>query len=569
MDIINFKKANCKNCYRCLRECPVKAIAFKDGQAGILNDSCILCGHCLTVCPQNAKQVRSDVEAIKKVIAGDKKVIASVAPSFVAAFAYDSLTSIEDALKKLGFYAARETSEGAAAVTKAYEKQLADRKTPVLISSSCPTVVRLVEKYYPESLPALAKVLSPMAAHAKMLKKAYGDAAVVFIGPCISKKDEAGWDKEAVDYVLTFDELKAWLDESGISPLKTEATRDGSKELRARFYPVSGGIIKSMGEKLPDVDYVSVSGINKCRKVLEHLREGELHGYFIEMSACDDSCIGGPCMTSLAGGLVESARKISDFAQTVLSEQHGEPEPSDFTSGIDLSRNFAVQTVPNQQPGERAISEILAKIGKKSKQDELNCGACGYASCREKAVAVYQGKAEINMCMPYMRERAEYISDNVIAFTPNAILVLDSFLNIQALNKAAVELFGSNSVGNIKGKYVGELTESSMYEEAIIRKQNILDRKVYLFRNDKYVEHSVIYVQEHNLVFGIYKDLTAEHRQSDNLKRVKIDTVETADRVIEKQMRIAQEIAMLLGESTAETKIALTKLKETMLQEGE
>lgn len=562
MDIINFKKANCKNCFKCLRECPVKAIGFKNGQAEILTENCLICGHCLNVCPQNAKKVRNDVGAVKAVIASGKKVIASVAPSFIAAFPYKTLPQFEQVLKALGFSEAQETSVGAAAVTREYERLLSACNTPVLISTACPTIVRLVEKYYPEALTYLADTVSPMTAHARMIKKEMGDVSVVFIGPCISKKDEATWDSDAVDYALTFEELEGWIKEAGVSvDTKVPDTGKAGNVQKARFYPVPGGIIKSLSKIRPDVSYISISGISKCRDVLEKLVEGNLHGYFIEMSACEDSCISGPHMLKPAGGIIESIREVTEYSQSETGSDFPDME------GIDLHRSFKIQPAPNQQPGEMAIAEILAKTGKKCPQDELNCGACGYSTCREKAIAVYQGKAELNMCMPYMRERAEFISDNVIAFTPNAIIVLDSFLNIQAYNQAAANMFGIDSVHRYKGSYIGELTESSLYEEALIRKKNILDKRIYLFKNDKYVELSVIYVPEHNIIFGLYKDLTEERIQTEKLNKVKIHTIETADRVIEKQMRIAQEIAMLLGESTAETKIALTKLKETMMPE--
>ena len=571
MEIINFKKANCKNCFKCLRECPVKAIAFRDGQAGILNDNCLICGHCLTVCPQNAKQLHSEMEQVRRLLKENRRVIASVAPSFIASFPFKNIAAFEKALQALGFAAARETAVGAAAVAARYERLLGAHASPVLISSSCPTVVRLMEKYYPETLGCLAGVVSPMTAHALLLKKENPGAAVVFIGPCISKMDEASWEENAVDYVLTFDEMEALLKEAGLMPETAKTGRQENPEPRsARFFPVGGGILKSMPHRLEGISYVSVSGIARCREVLEELRQGSLHGYFIEMSACDDSCVGGPCMVRPAGGRIESERKVGDYARRLPpAPPADDPALEARFAGIDLARRFTPRPVVSEMPGEGTIREILAKTGKKRREDELNCGACGYSTCREKAVAVYQGKAELGMCMPYMRERAEFISDNVLAFTPNAIIVLDNFLHIQALNRAAVKMFGTADSEHFQGRYIGKLTDSSVFEEAIVRKENILDRKTYLYQNDLHVEQSVIYVREHNLIFGIFRDLTETRRQTEQLNKVRLETVDTADKVIEKQMRIAQEIAMLLGESTAETKIALTKLKETMVDREE
>lgn len=571
-EIIRFKTANCKNCFKCLRECPVKAIAFKNGQAEIMRDECLLCGHCLTVCPQNAKVARCDIGSVKELISSGRRVIASVAPSFTAAFDTD-IDVFSLALKKLGFFDARETSAGAVPVTREYEKLIADRKMPCVISSACPTIVKLIEKYHPGALSCLAPVISPMTAHAKMIKKQYGDVYVVFIGPCISKKDEAGWDEDAVDASITFEELSGWFEAENIDLSKTKASiqspcgTSGKDGDNARLYPTIGGILKTMRTRVPGVNYITADGMEKCRGILGEIENGDLKGFFIEMSACGGSCINGPCMTRPNGGYLTASRRVSNYAKLCKNTQLS----ADGTSwdGIDLRRSFQIKSPMQEMPGERDIRAILAKTGKFTPDKELNCGACGYATCRDKAIAVYQGKAEVTMCMPYMRERAEYISDKVISFSPNAIIVLDGLLSIQALNDAACRLFSIEDAKTFGGRYIGELTDASAFEEAVVRHENILGRKIYLFRYEKYVEQSVIYVNEHNMVFAILRDLTDAEKQNESLKKVKLETVQTADNVIEKQMRIVQEIAMLLGETTAETKVALTKLKETILSEEE
>jgi iron only hydrogenase large subunit-like protein/uncharacterized Fe-S cluster-containing protein len=565
LDILQFKKANCKNCFKCLRECAVKAIAIKNEQAEIIKDDCLLCGHCLTVCPQNAKEARIDTQQVRQMIKSGKKVIASVAPSFIAGFDVTDLHEFEQKLIHLGFSAATETSCGAKVVANEYQRILSEGKFPNMVSSSCPTIIKLMEKYYPQVLKYLAPVLSPMTAHARMLKKQYGDDIyVVFIGPCLCKKDEAEWEKDAVDCVITFEELQSWFEEDGLSFSSDYAAGACSDKEEARLFPVKGGILRTMTERLPDICYVSVDGIEKCRKALEELSEGNLNGYFIEMSACEGSCINGPCMTKSKGGYLAAQNKVEIFANSSLKIT---PELQNIS--IDLSRKFSIKFNNWEIPGEKALRQILAKTGKNLPEQELNCGACGYSTCRDKAIAVYQGKAEVTMCMPYMRERAEYISDKVIAFTPNAIVALDSSLNIQALNEAACKMFGVTDARKFSGKYIGELTDPEVFEEAVVLKENILSRRSYLFRYHVNVEQSVIYVKQHNFVFGIFKDMTEVEHQNDKLKKVKLDTIETADKVIEKQMRVVQQIAMLLGETTAETKVALTKLKDTIMSEEE
>jgi iron only hydrogenase large subunit-like protein/uncharacterized Fe-S cluster-containing protein len=560
MEILRFKKANCKNCFKCLRECPVKAISFKNDQAEIMREECLICGHCLTVCPQNAKEVRNDVGAVKALLSGDKKVYASVAPSFVGAFG-GSFEYFEAALKKFGFYAAEETAVGAQAVALEYDRLMGSGRYPSLISTACPTVVKLVEKYHPEVIGFLAPVVSPMTAHARMLRKKYGDISVVFLGPCISKKDEAGWGRD-VDCVLTFEELQGWFDEQSIEiekapPILEKAQNCGA----ARLFPERGGILKTMPTRRDGVYYESVEGVAKCDEVLSQLAQGRLKGFFLEMSGCEGSCLNGPCTIQPEGGYLQAQWALEDYVKNHAALTQ--------PVTVDLSQKFVAHPVLSPMPGDRTIREILAKTGKKKPEQELNCGACGYSTCREKAIAVYQGKAEITMCMPYMRERAEYISNNVLTFTPNAIIVLDTSLKIQSMNNAACKLLGVKSPKHVAGQYIGDVSEASLFEEALVKKQNIPSRRIYLYRQRKYVEQSVIYVREHNFIFGILQDVTQDEEQNRQLKKVRMDTVETADCVIEKQMRVVQEIARLLGETTAETKIALTKLKETMLSEGE
>lgn len=571
-DIIKFKKANCKNCFKCLRECPVKSIAFRDGQAEIINEECLVCGHCLTVCPQNAKVVRSDVGLVKELIATGKKVVASIAPSFLADYSTD-LEHMTAALKKLGFFAVEETSVGAVPVTRGYEKLVASRENPCVISSACPTVVKLIEKYYPSALPYLAPVDSPMIAHAKILRKRFPDAGIVFIGPCISKKDEASWDNN-IDVALTFEELSDWFDKASIVPKniaiaeETSAASDEKDSNIARLYPTNGGILKTMKTKIPGVSYITVEGMPHCQQILNDIQNGSsFEGFFIEMSACEGSCVNGPCLANKQSGYLENFKRIEAYSKKRTKPHIIDDEK--LWEGIDIHREFKPRIPMKQMPGEKDIKAILAQTGKTSPEEELNCGACGYATCREKAIAVFQGKAEVTMCMPYMRERAEYISDKVIAFSPNAIIVLDNLLSIQALNDAACKLFGITDAKEFAGRYIGELLEASAFEEALVSRRNVLNRKSYLFRYEKCVEESVIFVEQHNMVFGILRDMTEEEKQNENIKKVKLETIGTADKVIEKQMRVVQEIAMLLGETTAETKVALTKLKETIMSEEE
>ena len=240
-EILRLKKSNCKNCYKCIRRCPVKAIRFSAGQAHVIDNDCILCGRCFAACPQNAKQISSDMEKVG-VLLMTSKVYASVAPSFAAAFPGIGIDALEDAMKQLGFAGVEETAIGATIVKNEYERILRDEKPNVLISSCCTSINLLIRRYYPDTLFALAPVMSPLQAHCSEIKRRHPEAKTVFIGPCIAKKQEAA-DGDLIDAVLSFEELSDWLNEKNIRLTPREDNRKGGK---TRIFPTTGGVLNSM-----------------------------------------------------------------------------------------------------------------------------------------------------------------------------------------------------------------------------------------------------------------------------------------------------------------------------------
>ncbi|MGB4661283.1 MAG: [Fe-Fe] hydrogenase large subunit C-terminal domain-containing protein [Mobilitalea sp.] len=553
---IQLKKSNCKNCYKCIRHCPVKSIRFADHQAHIVKDQCILCGECFVACPQNAKQIRNDVSIVKDMFASGKPVYASIAPSFIANYQGADIATMEAALIQLGFTKAEETALGATIVKNQYEEMIRSGETKAIISSCCHTVNMLIQKYYPQALPYLANVLSPMQAHCTKIKEEHPDAYTVFIGPCIAKKEEADQYPGIVDCVLTFEELSEWLAKEEVT-VTASAKREAAEEGRARLFPVPGGIIRSMLTTQKDYDYISVDGIDNCIQALTNIISGDLTNCFIEMSACKGSCIGGPAMDK------ENRKPISDF----LHINHYARE-KDFTltypSPAQLFKNFQYTGHNQQMPGSSAIAEILHKIGKSSPEQELNCGSCGYDSCREKAVAVYQGKADLTMCLPYLIEKAENFSDNIIFNMPTGVIVLNEELEVQQLNRASKEILNIRTKNDILGAPVVRILNPAPYLEVMTSGKNIHDKLIYLAEYQKYVEESVIYDKTYHIIISIMRDITSEEKARLKKDEISKQTMEITDKVIEKQMRVVQEIASLLGETTAETKIALTNLKETL-----
>ncbi len=557
---LDFKDAKCKDCFKCLRECPVKAIRYENHQAKIIEQRCILCGRCTLVCPQNAKQVHSETASVLALLSSGKKVVASLAPSFVSSFDTQDFGVMREALLSLGFADVEETAIGAKAVTEEYRRLLGTGEFKNFITSACPAVNRMIRIYYPNALKYLAPVPSPMVAHARMLKKRDPETSVVFIGPCIAKKREAA-ESGIIDGVLTFEELKTVFEQKNIRLCEIEAKRaaDGGG-LKARYYPIPRGIIKSFDSLPEGYEYVAVDGVER---VSEALREMDsLTGLFLEMNCCEHACIGGPCALPGKGGSIKSNENVRRYAAK------GQGETALPAADIDLTEKHPRIILDDFVPSETDIRAVLAKTGKNSPADELNCGACGYSTCREKAIAVLNGYADIEMCLPYMRSRAESMSNEIIQNTPNGIVLMADDFRILDINARAMKLLGITE-HDVKGMLAFECFDAEEFIAAATKGRNLSKKRVYVQRTKKYIELSIVLLQEHKVLFGVMKDITESVEYDEKLNAVKMKTLATTDEVIKKQMRVAQEIASLLGETTAETKVALSKLKETLAPRSE
>lgn len=552
---LQLKKSNCKNCYRCIRYCPVKSIKFSDNQANIVNDECILCGMCFVSCPQNAKHIRNDIAKVKEVIASSRPVYASIAPSFVANYDGISMNSLRNAIKKLGFAGAEETAIGAAVVKKQYERIISERKNSVIISSCCHSVNLLIQKHRPEGLPYLAKVMSPMQVSCMMLKEQHPDCFTVFIGPCIAKKDEAEMYPGITDCVLTFEELAEWLEEEGI---EFEDSNDIDEKGRTRLFPTAGGIIGSM-DLDSEFQYITIDGIENCLNAIDDICSGNLSNCFIEMSACKGSCIGGPVMSRKHHNPVKDYVTVNKFS--------GSSDFSKTSVSFNVNKRFEFIGKNQTLPGSNAITAILHKMGKSSKEQELNCGSCGYNTCRDKAAAVLMGKADLTMCLPYLKERAESFSDKIINNSPNGIVVMNERLEIQQINASALRILNRTNISGILGRPIDMFLDPEDYWHVLGDEKNSYKKRKYLTGCKKYVEETILYDRTYHIIVSIMEDITEEETNKILRERKIEQAVAITDRVVEKQMRLVQEIASLLGETTAETKIALTRLKETLVDE--
>ena len=552
---LTLKKSNCKNCYKCIRHCPVKAIRFSGNQAHIIGNECILCGHCFVVCPQNAKEIVDGTEKARVLLQSGEPVVVSLAPSFIANYEGVGIESMRRALRKLGFFDVEETAIGATIVKTEYERMLREEERDIIITSCCHSVNLLIQKHFPSALEYLADVMSPMQAHCADIKRRMPNAKTVFIGPCVAKKDEAEYYEGLVDAVLTFEELTNWLNSERI---ELEKEVDDKPESRARFFPTTGGILKTMAQNAPGYTYIALDGVDNCISALKDIESGKIHKCFIEMSACVGSCIGGPVMEKY-----HSTSPIKDYV--TVADYAGERDfEVDQPAPMELKKHFSMIEKKLQAPSENDIMAVLRQMGKFKPSDELNCGSCGYNSCREKAIAIIQGKAEISMCLPFLKDKAESFSDTIVKNTPNGLIVLNENLEVQQINNAARKIMNIRAASDVLGEPVVRILDPTVFMQVKGSGRTVRDQRTYLAEYKKYVEQTVVYDPDSRMLIGIMRDITDEEADREKKARINKQTVEVADTVVEKQMRIVQEIASLLGETAAETKIALTKLKESI-----
>lgn len=547
------KENDCRSCYKCIRACPTKSISFHSGQASIIPEECVMCGQCYLVCPQNCKVIRDDTARAYDIIKRGH-AYASVAPSFISAFPGSDFPSLKKALLALGFVDAEETAIGATIVKKKYDELCDDGKHDVIISTCCHSLNLLIEKHYPDAAKYLAPVLSPMLAHAQDIKRRHPEAEVVFLGPCISKKNEIEMYPDYTDCVLTFIELRQVLEAKKLSVVSPKE-KEKLEESKARLFPIDGGILMTMKKDNPSFSYLSVSGMEECIAAINDILGGKIHHAFIEMSSCSGSCINGPAL-----GVKE--RPIESNLDVRRSAGPFDFKTNPYTFK-EVSKRLPAYSVLSLTPSEEEIKKVLAQIGKTSPKDELNCSSCGYASCRDKAIAVIKGKASLEMCLPFLMEKAKSFSNSIVEDSDNAIVVTDENLKIQLANLSFARLVKGNNPKSLIGDSVETYLSSSLFSLALggVATKN---KKVHLDQYGSCVEATVSYDARFHIVIAVLRDVTKFEEERKKEAAVAKETSRVTSQVIEKNMRAVQEIASLLGESAAETKVALTALEKAL-----
>lgn len=573
MKHIETRNSKCIGCYKCLKICVVKSLDISGSNVGVIEDECVYCGRCIPECPDENKLFENKIDHILEYLQNPCiQTAVSLDPSFISAFGENS-RKIVTALKALGFDLVEETAVGAAFVTMEYQKHIEQRKRKNIITTACPTINMLIQKYYPDLTKYMAPVMSPMAVHGKYMKDKYGEEVkVIFIGPCLSRGKEAEDYPDYIDGVMTFTQVSQLLEKNNLSFDDFDENESFAAESSfSRIYPIKGGIILDLQEKklddgTPDTSglvgkytALSVSGLNEVSGLLKEIREGKVSRVFAELSACRGGCINGPLQPDVVESWYGNRLKVRNYANNAFVDMY----PVD----MDFSKRFTHEDISKPQPTEEEIKAILSEIGRYTKERELNCGSCGYSSCREKAIAVYQKKADLYMCMAYIQEISRTLSNVILSKTPYYIIAVDKNMKIKEFNFAAQKLFGVTR-NQAMNRPLDDFMETSLFEQVFETKKDILDKKVEYPELDMVTSQIIVYSAQENVAIGIINNITEEEKKRKQLYQMKLDSVNMTKKVIDKQMMVAQQIASLLGETTAETKVTLNKLKGLIENEG-
>ncbi len=553
------EKHECQDCYKCVRQCPVKAIQVRDAYATIVPEMCVYCGACVSICPNAAKHVRNDLPRARQLIKLPARVYVSLAPSWITEFPNIAAEQMVAALKRLGFTGVSETALGAQQVSAHVAKTLREEPGRILLSSACPTVVAYIQKHKPHLVGAITSLLSPLLAHCRMLRSHLGDnIAIVFIGPCIAKKVEADDHPDLLDLALTFEDLRIWLAAERIDPstittgvedhFEPESAEEGA------LYPVDGGMIAGIRAHcgVDDGTFMSFSGLEAVENALDGLEEIHSQGLFLELLACEGGCVNGPRVTR-PGNTVAKRHRVLTTARF--------PEAAQVPRlpAIDIRCPIEARPLSQELPSEARLGEVLRSIGKRSIEDELNCGGCGYDSCREFGKALIAKRAERAMCVSWMRQLAFKKANVLIHKMPSAVVIVDGDLNILECNEAFVAVvnqqYPAGSTAELEGLSLEPLLPfHHLFANVLKNDMDILDRDIRF--QDTILHLSIFSIDPHSVVGAILQDITRPSVQKEQVIR-------RAREVIQKNLATVQKIAYLLGENAAESEVTLNTIIES------
>ncbi len=557
MKFIEFHSEKCDECFKCLRFCPTKAIAFTREKRHIVDDLCIKCGQCLVQCKQGALTIYKDTNRVKTMIASHQKVAVSLAPSFAGVFQMNAPGQMATALNQIGFDIVEETARGAEIVSKAYDKVIKSSHMKNIITSCCTSSMYLLQHNYGKSTETAIPVVSPMIAHGRDMKARYGNVYTVFIGPCIAKKAEAAEFDDAIDAVMTFKELEEWFDESNIELSSLDSSSfDTPATKRGRAFPVGGSLDVEGTYK-----YLHLEGIDECKSFLDAVESDEITGFCAELNICAGGCLNGPEIPLQSPSNFSRMEKLLKYVKKTDSEEVDVEIPE-----IETKRHFTDMTYVNQTVDENQVYNVLMDMEKYTEQDQINCGACGYSSCYDKAIAVVKGYSDIDMCLDRLKHKVESLQSIIFDNSPNAICILDEEQRIQEINPSFIRIFNEDKI-KLDGWPIHAVIGHDIFEVLRLPDKISISQKLYLESVDKTFFINLLKIHDNKTYVGIFTDITYEEQSIEEMNHMKSKTLDTVQEVIENQMRVAQEIASLLGETTAETKIGLNKLRDIVLGE--
>jgi len=563
------EKNDCQDCYKCIRECPVKAIKIEGHAASILQEKCIYCGHCTTVCPVKAKKVKEDISKVKYLLQNHNKVLVSLAPSYIAEFPGISTEQLIGALMQLGFSGVSETALGAEIVSQQIRKNLDESPLGVHLSSCCPGMVDLIKKYYPQHNDKLLSIDTPMLAHGKFLRKHYGDIKIVFIGPCIAKKKEADHHPGIIDAAITFSKLRRWLTEEGVQFYDNNKANGGTNQFvpspagKGNLYPIEGGMVNCLNSRNSEkpLTCLSFSGIKKVMPVLNDLDKlAASQKVFLELMACEGGCVSGPgstCNGSVAIKNMNVAAAVKDITPSYFPEEE---------INIDYTNHFSyIQSVDIQEHSQAETEEVLKSIGKQTQKDELNCGGCGYESCRDFANAVLNEHAEKDMCISYMRKVAQDKANALLQRMPYGVVIADKELKVVESNRNFAQLAGEDAMmafeakPGLEGAFLPKLIPYASYFKNFIESdEQSLEKDIK--SGSQLLHLSLFTLQGKNLFCGIVHNLRAPELKHD-------EVVKRTRKVIRQNLETVQKIAFHLGENASNMETLLNSIVDIQGEE--
>lgn len=554
-------ETECQDCYRCLRQCPVKAIQVENGRATVVPELCIACGQCVAACPAHAKQVRSDLFAVFKLLRSSRPTYVSLAPSWVAEFPDISPQAMIAALRKLGFSGVSETALGAQEVSAAVAQTLAQGGPRLMLSTACPAAVDFIRGYMPELVPNLSPLLSPLLSHCRLLRRTYGQQiGVVFFGPCVAKKTEADNHPGLLDAAMTFTDLRAMLRQEDINPAAlVPGPADAFMPQPAKegaLYPIEGGMSDTVKAYAGNaqVCFTTLSGIQTIESALQGIQNHVLpRPVFVEMLACVGGCVRGPCVSSQRPRLLDQLDVFNRAAKPL-------PDTAVRAPAVSIAERKNPSPVDLPVYSEDQYVKVLRLIGKFTPEDEINCGGCGHETCRGLARAMLEGLAEPSMCVHFLRKRATRKANALLRCIPAGVVIADSKLRIIECNEHFARLFGEETVmayeasPGMEGAALEKIVPFiSLFRRAVESETDI--HRDALRQDDRVFSVTIFTIEPRNVIGGVIFDVTGTE-----LRREEI--AQRAREIIRKNLETVQEIACRLGENMADTEILLRSLSE-------